>query len=204
MVLMCYANLVFARGVERFADELAERGISGLIVPDLPLEEARRRARRLRRARASRSSRSSRRRRRDERLAAIGAGARGFVYTVVGDRHDGRARGRRRRTAPTSSRARKAAHRRARRARLRHRARRRTPRAAADAGADGVIVGSRLVRAAAEARGARRPRGRASWWRGLAAALAGRIRAHGPPAHHRSPPPSSGSCSGLARRSTPF
>jgi tryptophan synthase alpha chain len=40
VVLMCYANLVLARGVERFADELAERGISGLIVPDLPLEEA--------------------------------------------------------------------------------------------------------------------------------------------------------------------
>ena len=40
VVLMCYANLVFARGVERFADDLAARGMSGLIVPDLPLEEA--------------------------------------------------------------------------------------------------------------------------------------------------------------------
>ena len=37
---MCYANLVLARGPERFAADLAERGISGLIVPDLPLEEA--------------------------------------------------------------------------------------------------------------------------------------------------------------------
>ena len=40
VVLMCYANLVLARGPERFADELAQRGVSGLIVPDLPLEEA--------------------------------------------------------------------------------------------------------------------------------------------------------------------
>ena len=37
---MCYANPLFARGPERFAAELAERGISGLIVPDLPLEES--------------------------------------------------------------------------------------------------------------------------------------------------------------------
>ena len=83
VVLMCYANLVLARGPERFADELAERGISGLIVPDLPLEEAGdalaacdavgRRARR----------RSWRRRRAEERLAAIGRSARGFVYTVA-------------------------------------------------------------------------------------------------------------------------
>ena len=40
VVLMCYANLVFARGAERFATELADAGVSGLIVPDLPLEEA--------------------------------------------------------------------------------------------------------------------------------------------------------------------
>ena len=38
--LMCYANLVLARGVERFATDLAAAGASGLIVPDLPLEEA--------------------------------------------------------------------------------------------------------------------------------------------------------------------
>ncbi len=40
VVLMCYSNPILARGVERFADELASRRISGLIVPDLPLEEA--------------------------------------------------------------------------------------------------------------------------------------------------------------------
>src|SRR5215212_9055361 len=38
VVVMCYANLVYARGIERFAAELAARAISGLIVPDLPLE----------------------------------------------------------------------------------------------------------------------------------------------------------------------
>ena len=51
VVLMCYANPILARGPERFAAELAERGISGLIVPDLPLEESSRGPRRLRRAR---------------------------------------------------------------------------------------------------------------------------------------------------------
>ena len=40
VVLMCYANLVLARGVEAFAAELARAGASGLIVPDLPLEES--------------------------------------------------------------------------------------------------------------------------------------------------------------------
>src|SRR5687767_5452562 len=39
VVVMCYANLVYARGARRFADELAAHGVSGLIVPDLPLEE---------------------------------------------------------------------------------------------------------------------------------------------------------------------
>ncbi len=51
VVLMCYANPLFARGPERFAAELAERGISGLIVPDLPLEESADGARGVRRAR---------------------------------------------------------------------------------------------------------------------------------------------------------
>ena len=36
VVLMCYANLVLARGPERFADELAQRGVSGLIVTVSP------------------------------------------------------------------------------------------------------------------------------------------------------------------------
>ena len=39
-MLMCYSNLIYARGLERFADSLVEVGASGLIVPDLPFEEA--------------------------------------------------------------------------------------------------------------------------------------------------------------------
>ena len=37
---MCYANPILARGAERFLDALASAAISGLIVPDLPAEEA--------------------------------------------------------------------------------------------------------------------------------------------------------------------
>jgi len=39
VVLMCYANIVYARGFEAFAAALRAHEISGLIVPDLPLEE---------------------------------------------------------------------------------------------------------------------------------------------------------------------
>jgi tryptophan synthase alpha chain len=147
VVAMCYANPILARGLERFVGELAERGISGLIVPDLPLEEA------------------------DAalaacdaagvalvplvapttppaRLEAIGRGARGFVYTVsvtgtTGERSAvqddlGALVARVKAASPVpvavgfgiSTGAQAAA--------------------AADAGADGVIVGSRLVRAVAE------------------------------------------------------
>jgi tryptophan synthase alpha chain len=148
VVLMCYANPIYARGPERFAAELAQRGISGLIVPDLPLEES---APFLQACDehgialvplvAPTTS--------DDRLDAIGRTARGFVYTVsvtgtTGERAGGP-------TDPSALLARVKAH---------------SPvpvalgfgisdgpqaRAAADAGADGVIVGSRLVRAVAEA-----------------------------------------------------
>ena len=40
VVAMTYMNIVYARGIENFAAALEEAGISGLIVPDLPLEEA--------------------------------------------------------------------------------------------------------------------------------------------------------------------
>ncbi|HKG38770.1 MAG TPA: tryptophan synthase subunit alpha [Conexibacter sp.] len=40
VVLMCYANIVYARGFEAFTAALRAHAISGLIVPDLPLEEA--------------------------------------------------------------------------------------------------------------------------------------------------------------------
>ncbi|MCD6726960.1 MAG: tryptophan synthase subunit alpha [Solirubrobacteraceae bacterium] len=81
VVLMTYANLVLARGVERFAADAAAAGASGLIVPDLPLEEAPAALEACDAAGlalvplvAPTTT--------DERLARIGARARGFVYTV--------------------------------------------------------------------------------------------------------------------------
>jgi tryptophan synthase alpha chain len=148
VVLMCYANPIYARGPERFCGELAARGISGLIVPDLPLEES---AEALAACDAAGialvplvAPTTP-----DDRLAAIGRNARGFVYTVsvagtTGERgsvSDGAVALLRRVKANSPvpvalgfgiSTGEQAA-------------------AAAAAGADGVIVGSRLVRAAAEA-----------------------------------------------------
>jgi len=40
LVAMTYYNLVFRAGHRRFASELAGAGVSGAIVPDLPLEES--------------------------------------------------------------------------------------------------------------------------------------------------------------------
>ena len=40
LATMLYYNLVFRAGHERFAAALAEAGVAGCIVPDLPLEEA--------------------------------------------------------------------------------------------------------------------------------------------------------------------
>jgi tryptophan synthase alpha chain len=148
VVLMCYANLVLARGLDRFADELADRGISGLIVPDLPLEEA---GDALRACDAAGialvplvAPTTP-----DERLAAIGRTARGFVYTVAVTGTTGEREGLDEEIEAMLARM---------------KARTDVPvalgfgigtpeaaAAAADAGADGVIVGSRLVRAAAEA-----------------------------------------------------
>ena len=145
VVVMCYANLVLVRGLERFADMLVSVGASGLIVPDLPLEEAP----------ATLAALDARGlalvplvapTTPDERLAQIGARARGFLYTVsvtgtTGERaaNDGGladviARARANTSVPVAvgfgiSTPEQAA-------------------AAAEAGAAGVIVGSRLVRAA--------------------------------------------------------
>jgi tryptophan synthase alpha chain len=147
VVFMCYANPIFARGLERFADALLDVGASGLIVPDLPLEEASdvfaacdERGLALVPLVAPTTP--------DERLVRIGARARGFLYTVsltgtTGERsglQDGLAGVVSRAAACTEvpvavgfgiSTPEQAA-------------------AAAAAGADGVIVGSRLVRAAGE------------------------------------------------------
>src|SRR3546814_6405041 len=39
LTAMTYVNLVFHKGYERFAAEAVESNISGIILPDLPLEE---------------------------------------------------------------------------------------------------------------------------------------------------------------------
>ncbi|MGK2949539.1 MAG: tryptophan synthase subunit alpha [Acidimicrobiales bacterium] len=39
LVAMTYVNLVFHKGYERFASEATRAGVSGIILPDLPLEE---------------------------------------------------------------------------------------------------------------------------------------------------------------------
>jgi tryptophan synthase alpha chain len=148
VVLMCYANLVLARGAERFADDLAARGICGLIVPDMPLEEADAALTACDAAGIALVGLVAPTTP-EPRLAAIGRKARGFVYAVAV-------------TGTTGERGELAGGAEAMLARARaHVA---VPvalgfgigtpaaaSAAADAGADGVIIGSRLVRAAAEA-----------------------------------------------------
>ncbi|HZO76533.1 MAG TPA: tryptophan synthase subunit alpha [Solirubrobacteraceae bacterium] len=148
VVVMCYANPILARGLERFCDQLRDAGVSGLIVPDLPLEEAGL-ALRACDARELALVPLVAPTTPESRLAQIGRQARGFVYTVsvtgtTGERArvDGALESLLRRvgahtdvpvavgfgiSAPDHARA------------------------AADAGAAGVIVGTRLVRAAGEA-----------------------------------------------------
>ena len=148
VVLMCYANLVLARGPERFAADLAERGISGLIVPDLPLEEA---GETLAACDAVGvalvplvAPTTP-----EDRLAAIGAAARGFVYTVSVTGTTGERQG----LADDlpGILARTKAHTAVPVALGFGIATPEAASAAADAGAEGVIIGTRMVRAAAEA-----------------------------------------------------
>ena len=40
VVFLLYYNVIFARGVEQFLQEVAEAGVSGLVIPDLPVDEA--------------------------------------------------------------------------------------------------------------------------------------------------------------------
>jgi tryptophan synthase alpha chain len=160
VVLMCYANLVLARGVERFAGELARANVSGLIIPDLPLEEA---PAALAACDATGialvplvAPTTP-----EERLARIGAQARGFLYTVsvtgtTGERAD---------IDATDLLARVRAHTEVPVALGFGIATPEQAAAAAAAGADGVIVGSRLVRAAADGEDVR----------ALVAALAGAL-----------------------------
>jgi tryptophan synthase alpha chain len=147
VVLMCYANMVFAPGLDAFVERLARSGACGLIVPDLPYEEAavvhdacELHGLALVPLVAPTTP--------QERLHAIGERARGFLYTVsvVGTTGE--------RSALQDSFAEVIARAKASTA---------VPvalgfgistpehaRQAAQAGADGVIVGTRLVRAAGE------------------------------------------------------
>jgi tryptophan synthase alpha chain len=82
VVVMCYSNLILARGLDRFLDALLGAGVSGLIVPDLPLEEAPA-------ALAACDARGIALvplvapTTPQARLERIGARARGFLYTVL-------------------------------------------------------------------------------------------------------------------------
>jgi tryptophan synthase alpha chain len=167
VVLMAYANVVYARGFEAFCAALRAHEISGLIVPDLPLEEAPE----LRGACDAQGialvplvAPTTP----PERLARIGALARGFLYAVslvgtTGERGaldaglaDFLERAAAASEAPVAvgfgiGTPEQAA-------------------AAAGAGAAGVIVGSRLVRAAGEAEDP------AAEVRGIVAAMAEALR----------------------------
>jgi tryptophan synthase alpha chain len=147
VVVMCYANLVLARGPQRFVDTLVAAGVSGLIVPDLPVEEAEptlaacdEGGLALVPLVAPNTPES--------RLTQIGAQARGFVYAVSLTGTTGERSAVDEGLGKLISRVAKHAD---------------VPvavgfgigtppqaAAAVDAGADGVIIGSRLVRAAGE------------------------------------------------------
>jgi tryptophan synthase alpha chain len=81
VVLMVYANAIFTRGTEAFTDFIAAAGAAGMIVPDLPHDEADH----LRAVCDSRgialvplvAPNTT-----HERLDSIAADARGFIYTV--------------------------------------------------------------------------------------------------------------------------
>jgi tryptophan synthase alpha chain len=148
VVVMCYAHVVLANGTPAFAEALRDAEVSGLIVPDLPLHETPALLDSCDAAGvalvpliAPTTPATC--------LAGISARARGFVYTVATSGRTGE-----RATLPDDVASL------IRRAKLHstvpvalgfgistpaHAAQ------AAAAGADGVIVGSRLVRAAAEA-----------------------------------------------------
>jgi tryptophan synthase alpha chain len=147
VIVMCYINPILARGVERFCDALVGAGVCGLIVPDLPREESQAVAA----ACAERGlaliplvAPTTP----PDRMAEIASSATGFIYTVAV-------------TGTTGERSQSEDDLSGLLSRVRVDARVpvaigfgiSTPAqasAAVAAGADGVIVGSRFVRAAGE------------------------------------------------------
>jgi tryptophan synthase alpha chain len=81
VVLMVYANPILARGPEKFVRMAADAGAAGMIVPDLPHDEAgelRAAANAAGVALVPLAAPTST----DERLADVGRDGRGFIYTV--------------------------------------------------------------------------------------------------------------------------
>ena len=81
VVFLLYYNVVFARGVEEFLGEAAGAGVSGVVIPDLPVDEAERFAE-LCAARGVAFCPLAAPTSTDERLARVGELASGFVYCV--------------------------------------------------------------------------------------------------------------------------
>jgi tryptophan synthase alpha chain len=149
VVLMVYANAVLARGPIELARELDANGVAGIIVPDLPPEEGGEVAEALRAAGlalvplvAPTTS--------PERRARLCAGAQGFVYVVSDTRTTGE-----RERLPAALGELVAATRADSPVPVAVGFGIGTPEQAAEVGkvADGVIIGSRLVRAVSEAGG---------------------------------------------------
>jgi tryptophan synthase alpha chain len=148
VVLMCYANMVLAPGANAFVARLAQTGAAGLIVPDLPLEESdeiRAACEGYGLALVPLVAPTTT----PERMTAIGARAQGFLYTVSVVGTTGERAAQSKHFGEIVARAKASSE---------------VPvalgfgigtpeqaRMAADAGADGVIVGTRLVRAAGDA-----------------------------------------------------
>ena len=165
VVFLLYYNVIFARGVEEFLREAADAGVSGLVIPDLPVDEAGEFAAHAAEAGvafcplvAPTST--------DERIARVGELASGFIYCVSVAGVTGV-----RDTLPPGA------------VDLLRRARSKTdaptalgfgigsPEAAAQAAeeADGVIIGSKLVRLVGEGG----PERAGTWLREVREALSG-------------------------------
>jgi tryptophan synthase alpha chain len=171
VVFLLYYNVIFSRGAERFLREASEAGVAGLVIPDLPVDEAGRFAELAVEADvafcplvAPTST--------DERVSRVGEMATGFVYCVSVAGVTGV-----RDALPPGA------------VELLRRVRARidapvalgfgigSPEAAVEAAgeADGIIIGSKLMRLVDEGGAERAGR----WLRGVREALSGVVKAGG-------------------------